>query len=213
MSDKPMSLADLGKFYEIPPGESEAEYFESLGRFIAAYANSEATVHELARFLSKMSEEKARVIFYGMRLGDLTDRIRAMLRADQIDTETCDEVESCLTQLATIADARNKLVHRTVQYAFGKLTVTNAYSARTREGIEFHAFLKTELEAMQTDCICIFARLLKVSRGRPEDLELVPFNAFLHEPWRYKPAQQVPRKAKRPAAPGLQKPPPDASPT
>jgi hypothetical protein len=206
-----MSLADLGKYYEIPPGESEAEYFESLGRFIAAYANSEATVHELARFLSKMSEEKARVIFYGMRLADLADRIRAMLRADHIDTDTCDEVESCLTQLATIADARNKLVHRTVQYTLGKLTVTNAYSAKTREGIEFHAFFKAELEAMQTDCICIFARLFKVARGSPKDLELAPFNAFLHEPWCYKPAPQAPRKAKRPEAPGLQKPQPNAS--
>jgi hypothetical protein len=32
------------------------------------------------RFLSKLSEEKARVIFAGMRLGDLADRIRAMAR-------------------------------------------------------------------------------------------------------------------------------------
>jgi hypothetical protein len=92
--------------YKIPETETEAEYFESLGRFIASYASAEASIHELARFLSKLSEEKARVIFAGMRLGDLADRIRAMARADKIDPTVQTEIDTCLTQLDLIGDAR-----------------------------------------------------------------------------------------------------------
>jgi hypothetical protein len=33
--------------YKISETETEAEYFESLGRFIASYASAEASIHEL----------------------------------------------------------------------------------------------------------------------------------------------------------------------
>jgi hypothetical protein len=41
-----------------------------------------------------------------MRLGDLADRIRAMARADKIDPTVQTEIDTCLTQLDLIGDAR-----------------------------------------------------------------------------------------------------------
>ena len=60
--------------------ESEPGYFAELGRMIAAYARAEAGVHYLARHLSGLPDAKARAIFGRMRLPDLTDLIRQMMR-------------------------------------------------------------------------------------------------------------------------------------
>ena len=60
--------------------ESEPGYFAELGRMIAAYARAVAGVHYLARHLSGLPDAKARAIFGRMRLPDLTDLIRQMMR-------------------------------------------------------------------------------------------------------------------------------------
>src|SRR5947208_2703439 len=115
------SLPDeLYKYFPIPPEESEAAYFEPFGRFIASYSLAESGVHEVARSLSTLSEKKARVIFAGMRLGDLADRIRAMLRADAADAAKTSEIDACLGQADKVQDARNKLVHRAISFQMGR---------------------------------------------------------------------------------------------
>src|SRR5690348_5317017 len=92
---------EAGLLYQIRP-EEEAAYFESLGRLVAAYAAAEASVHQLVRKLSSLSEEKARIIFAGMRLGDLSERIRGIIRLYPDIIENSDEVEPCLVQLDII---------------------------------------------------------------------------------------------------------------
>jgi hypothetical protein len=196
------SLADLGRLFQIPPTDSASSYFESLGRFIAAYAVAEAAVHELARSLSKLPEAKARVIFAGMRLSDLADRIRAMQRIDSNEGETL-EVESCLVQLDAIADMRNKLVHRYVSYQFGQLVVSNMFTAKSREGIQHEFLTRPDLDNMAADCRRIFVRLVNLADGKKHPPEE---EAVLRLPWQYKPAQPTPegksprtgRKERRP---------------
>jgi hypothetical protein len=207
------SLADLGKFYVTPAEDTEAEYFESLGRFIASYATAEAAVHDLTRSLSKLSETKARVIFAGLRLGDLTDRIRAMLRVDNADANTISEINACLDQLDVIAGVRNKLVHRSVSYHDGKLMVSNASTAKTREGVELDQFVRKDLNDMASDCRRIFLRLLNVAHPDLEMMEgLRRFYLIVSQPWSYKPAQPAPRKKSHQKARRLRRHPPDASP-
>lgn len=73
----------------VPPIESDTPHFEAVGRFITSYAAAEGAVHMLARRLSGLSDEKARIIFGDMRLGDLSKRIRQMMRLDKLDSKTC----------------------------------------------------------------------------------------------------------------------------
>jgi hypothetical protein len=58
-------------------GRGEDVSFEALGRFVTAYATAESGVHILARTLSGLADEKARIVFGGMRLTDAIDCIRA----------------------------------------------------------------------------------------------------------------------------------------
>jgi hypothetical protein len=211
-SRAPRSLTDLGL---IPYGETTATYYEALGRFITAYASAEAGVHELTRCLSKLSEEKARVIFAGMRLGDLTDRIRAMLRTDKVDEKICSEIDTCLVHLDKIAEARNKLVHRAVTFERGKLTVTNAWTAKTKDSIQRDTFGRDDLDSMAADCESIFLRLIDVARpstSNESPLGLSSFREWLKRPWQYTPAPPASRKKSRRKGPEGRPRPPSASP-
>jgi hypothetical protein len=184
------SLAALGRLYPFPPEESEASYFESLGRFIASYAVAEAGVHEITRSLSKLSEAKGRVIFAGMRLGDLSERIRAMLRTDSVEKALCDDIEACLLHLDDLSEARNKLVHRHVTYAAGQFLVSNMYTAKSREGIQTETFKRVDLNHMEQDCRVIFLRLTSALEPEKREPDIAP---LLMLPWRYIPASPAPQ--------------------
>jgi hypothetical protein len=64
-----------------PLKESTALY-EAVGRFVTAYANAETAVHMVARHLSGLSDQKARVTFSRMGLNEVTERIRGFVRID-----------------------------------------------------------------------------------------------------------------------------------
>src|ERR1035437_8868002 len=120
-----MSKKDAVKALLEPSISNDTPHFEAVGRFISSFASAEAAAHALARKLSGLSDKKARIIFGGMRLGDITDRIRGMMLADAIAENTYADIDSCLTQLNCIADQRHKLVHRSTMYLADKLIVSN----------------------------------------------------------------------------------------
>ncbi|MBV9081603.1 MAG: hypothetical protein JOZ62_02920 [Acidobacteriaceae bacterium] len=135
--------------------QRETEYFAELGRMIATYARAEAGVHFLARHLSGLPDAKARAVFGGMRLPDLTERIRQMMRIDETPNEIYREVDACLLQLGAIADRRHKLVHRMVEYAGSHLSVSNPLTAKSLAAIEADVFSYRDLENMGLDCLAM----------------------------------------------------------
>lgn len=194
----------------LPPKEDDP-YFAALGRFVVSYASAEHEVHGLARRLSRVTDAKGRVIFRGMRLGDLTDRIRGLLEVTKASIRIHDEVDACLRQLGNIADERNKLVHRLVLYRKQHILVTNLPIAKSTASAEIETFTLSELESMDLDCLAIRLRLGRVHnrKSRPNlNREMVE---WIHRPWRYTPSPPNPQKeGDRPKAP-KRKNPPDAS--
>jgi hypothetical protein len=178
-----------------PWPESEPGYFAELGRMITAYARAEAGVHFLARYLSGMPDAKARAIFGGMRLSDLIELIRQMMRVDEKADAVYQEVNACLVQLKVIADERNKLVHRMVDYAGSHLSVSNPLTAKSVTAIESDVFSHSDLENMNIDCQAIFLRLLWVIN--PQTDRDTAFVAAVRGPWRYKSPRRGSRKKQR----------------
>ncbi|SRR5260370_32466199 len=170
--------------------QRETAYFAALGRMIAAYAAAEASVHWLARHLSGLPEVKARAVFGGIRLRDLTDTIRQMMRIDKILDGTLKDVDACLVQLDTIASQRGKLVHRMIIDRAGEegLSVTNILTAKSIAAVERNTFSISDLEHMTIDCSVIYLRLTTIiARGIPEHAD-PEINRVVHAPWRYKPS-------------------------
>jgi hypothetical protein len=80
MSINPPPLGILGSLPPLQPTPENEPYFAALGRFIVSYAMAEHQVHLLARHLSRLSDAKGRIIFSSMRLSDLSERVRGLLR-------------------------------------------------------------------------------------------------------------------------------------
>src|ERR1700746_1894806 len=94
-ADRP-SFADAFGDWNWP--ESGPGYFAALGLMITAYAMAEAGVNCHARSLSGLPDAKARAIFGRMRLPDLTDLVRQMMRINETPDDICQEVDACLAQ-------------------------------------------------------------------------------------------------------------------
>jgi hypothetical protein len=160
---------------------------------ITAYGGAEAGVHFLARYLSGLPDAKARAIFGGMRLPDLIDRIRQMMRIDKRPDDVYQEVDACLVQLDVIADQRNKLVHRMVDYAGSHLNVSNPLTAKSLAAIEVDVFSDRDLINIEIDCGVIFLRFLRVIS--PElPYESPEVEGVVRGPWRYKPRGKKQRR-------------------
>jgi hypothetical protein len=181
----------------IPP--EDEPYFAALGKFIASYAMAEHGIHLLARALTRLSDAKARIIFSGMRLGDLTDRIRGLLRASKASEKRCREVDACLVQLGLIADQRNKIVHRFISYSAGAIVVTNFVIAKSTMALEFDRFSISDFGNMESDCVAISLRIGVVADARHRKSAKPDLIKWAGLPWRYKPRR--PSATSRPARP------------
>jgi hypothetical protein len=177
------TLGILGQLNPPPPLPEDEPYMAALGRFIVSYAMAEHQVHLLARHLTRLSDAKGRIVFSGMRLGDLSERVRGLLRVTKASTKRYAEAEACLQQLDLIATQRNNLVHRFVRYHNKRILVTNIVIAKSVETAEEQVFTKDDLEQMDHDCAAITIRL-RLLCGGPEMTPMI--RKWARGAWRYK---------------------------
>jgi hypothetical protein len=190
--------------------------YEIIGRLVVEYARAEAYVHLLAcRVLG--SDYIGRVVFNGMRLGDLAERIRGMLRTGNAfapsykpTEEDYTDIDACLTQLALIGQARQKMAHRFVEMGPNVIRTYNVYTSKTIEEYEQNDFEPWELKNMMADCLRIRRRILRHTDGEARrrerhDPDWLP---ALFAPWRYTlPPPNLRKEGGHPKAPKPKSPP------
>jgi hypothetical protein len=117
-----------------------------------------------------------------------------MMRIDETPNNTYQDVAACLGQLKAIADQRNKLVHRMVDYAGSHLKVSNALTAKSLAAIEADVFRDRDLQNMTMDCQAIFNRLCLVIAPSHNG----EFEALVRAmPWHYKPPSEKRQRRRR----------------
>lgn len=194
-------MARTNVLADLMTDQMSSAHFEALGRFISAFSNAEAATHAIARKLLGVSDAKARIIFSGMRLGDLTERVRGTMRVDVSPATIAEDIDGCLVQLNHISEKRHRLVHRSSIVLGGKLLVTNSLTAKVAENFENDIFEIPELKNMTVDCNAIWLRLMWHCDGEKPDNATEELRAYLlSRPWQYKhvppkPPNQQPRKA------------------
>lgn len=125
----------------------EDRYYAAFDRFIAAYAMAEAGVHIAARYFSGMPEDKARIMFSGMRLADVFDRLRQFVEG----TAQQNEMDVLITHMNHIGEARDQFVHRLVEYRHGRgLIVTNKLTCKSAGSSQPTTFTRAHLTAWNT---------------------------------------------------------------
>jgi hypothetical protein len=200
-------LARALKLFNEP--STDKTHYEVLGRFIVAFANAEGVVHVLTRKLSGLSDDKARILFGGMRLGDVIDRLRQFMNLDDMPKETFDEIDDCLSQLAKISDRRHRLVHRGSRYSKDGLTSTNFMTSRSIQHIEIDNFPEQLLKDLMLDAAAIFLRLYAILR--PEKASAQTLAIMKSRSWQYRPAPPATRSRARRKTRAKRKPQPLAS--
>lgn len=165
----------------------DTPYFSAIGHFISDYASAESAFHILARSLSELGDAEARAIFGGMRLDDLIDRIRSLMRLRLVAEEDKLMVEECIAQLRKIGAIRHRIVHRSVEVKETEILVSNRHTSKTLS-VESESLLIADLDKMSNDCRRIFAKIVffvfpHSSRSQPRETE----DAWLNGPWRHKP--------------------------
>jgi hypothetical protein len=157
-------------------------HWEAFGRFIGAFASAESAVHLIARKLSGLSDQKARLIFSGMRLDNVIESVRNFIRIDRTEADkSADEklidIEKCLNQLKLISKRRSS-------YFDGALVSSNSLIAKSIANIEVERLSVEILTDMQLDCGAIFIWLLQIAI--PDSKNSDDTLAVLRQrPWRY----------------------------
>jgi hypothetical protein len=192
----------------VPEIRPDTPLYEAVGRFVTSYAHAEAAIHMLARHLSGLSDQKARIVFGGMRLPDLSDIVRRFIKIDKLPQATQDTVDSCLTQLILIGKRRHSLVHRSTHVFDNRMTVTNVLTTKSLKAIETEFFEVQELSDMQSDCGLIYLRLDEIYSP-----PLITGEDKYWRPWLYKHVPPKTPNLKPRATPAEeQEPPPPSSP-
>jgi hypothetical protein len=183
--------------YQDPPWEPwkwSDELFQAIGRFITAYATAEAYAHAYMRHLSGLSDRKARILFAGMALSDIKERMRGLARLKG-NPAILAEIDYVLAQLDLIREKRNLVAHRTIEFPYaGKAHVTNEMTAKNISLADYHPLDIDEMNAMRRDCDKICYRFAFLALNKLRSCEEV--NELLG-PWAYKPAQRSATKGRR----------------
>lgn len=198
MLNEPVPLWLLANFAKQRQKPDEDRTFAAFGRFIASYALAEAGFHIAARSFSGMPENKARIVFAGMRLGDVIERVLRLVN----ETPHAKEIEELSNQFNLIGAARDQFVHRLIEYRHREgLIVTNRLTCKTVTETEPRTFTVPELEAMEYDCRVIFGRLaLATNHPDASNVNTDVSMMGLFGSWRYKtPERDTPKKQTRTA--------------
>jgi hypothetical protein len=202
MSDDPLAKnAAAQALGLIKPVSNDQTHYEALGRFLAAFANAEGASHVLVRKLSGLTDEKARLLFSGMRLADIAERIRGLVQTERVAEKSnfseanLADIENCLDQIGHISRTRHNLVHRGASYFSGAFISANSMIAKTITSIETEIVEEHTLNQMQADCGAIFLRFVYIAADNPQDA--VWLNVLRQRPWSYKPMAPNSRNQKR----------------
>jgi hypothetical protein len=202
MLNDPVPIWLAANFAKQQQRPDEDRIYAAFGRFVASYALAESALHIAARHFSGMPDDKARVVFSGMRQANVIDRLRSLIPSDKTD-----EVSELLTQFSEITVARNQFVHRLVEYHHGKgLSVTNKLTCRSTTEAEPRLFSLQELESLEYDCRVIFDRFVIIcdqalTHGVYTGISLIS----LFGPWQYTRPQQEKTNQTSHGAPKSQK--------
>lgn len=189
----------LQPYLNPPQTTDDEEYCAAIGKFIITYAGSEVTVHQIARKLSGVTDKKARLLFAGMRIGDVVTRVNSLLGISKLGAKARADISDCLEQFDCIGKQRDKMVHRSVDIRSNQVGVTNIFTAKSILAYERDLFSMSDILGLTLDCLAITIRLSEfIGKRTKKNTTSYRIVRSAHGPWRYKPPQpQNKRKATR----------------
>jgi hypothetical protein len=168
------------------PTADDNAYYIAFGRFIHWYARVEAETHGVFEWCSDFTRNEARAITGGMRLADIMS-ITKRLVIFRKNADAQKEIESLYTQLATVSQLRDLLIHRGADAIGDTAYITNVHTARTKADWEILDVKISEIKDAADDCARIWIRIRELIDPDPKSAYADGDAAkWLAQPWRYK---------------------------
>jgi hypothetical protein len=198
--------------------EEDQRFERALGRFMIAWADTEAELYRVLVQYTQVSDPVARALFSGTRAKAMMDFIKSIAHNTAMASDRREDIDYAFSQLSAINAMRDHLVHHASDnYSFDdpkKRIVANTRASRYGNAKGYEISVET-IDAMTWDLYGI-ANHLNMHWGPREG----PFRPWRENhdddastPWTYKPPQPIASWEENPSSPrtrtGPQKPSPD----
>jgi hypothetical protein len=184
-------------------GLKESGYWETLGRFIEAYAELEQAVSGALWSFAKVSPQVARAIFSGTRADAASKNINRILDGSRGRQKTKRDFNYVFAQLGHVTEARNLIIHHETIFSRKGWIATNRRFAidkkRLKErpvSVEILNQMIHDLEKMSAHLLLLVFQNEKAGRKNIKMVEQA-YATELAAPWRYKPPQPQPHRRRK----------------
>ena len=183
--------------------------FETLGRFVHAFAKVEQIIHGSFQVISKIPRDAAMAVKGPARVSDVIKMEKQLLRINKYPPETISDLENCFTQFTHISEMRDRAIHRGPDESDGgNLFVSNVATMRSLAHLETVSFNIRDIKNATADLKRIWYRvfiganlLLKNFSSKTPAKERALFAPWLYKPLILKNPVQQSHKAIRIAKP------------
>jgi len=157
------------------------QLYESLGRLVALFANTEILFHSVFRMLTGMTKENARIVCAGMRGRDLTERLTSLMKISSFSEKRKERVIEIRDHFEEIRKLRNYASHRLTAIASDEVAFLDTTSQAEIPNIAKYKIF--ELQNASNDLSQIYKELVMFQ---------IHFHEMTHEEhltyaWQYKP--------------------------
>jgi hypothetical protein len=188
-------LRDMQRAIQTISEEPYISYWIELGQFIHAFSDAEYRLLSLLRNHVGVSETIAGVLFSGTRQDAAKNLLNSILDATG-KSDLKERLSLPLAQLTTIATIRNNLIHWIARDDGGEdLLVSNAFLSPSPEKLKEFRINADLIKKMRLDLYKITVLLTIIDSPSLPDPQL---DAYLKQPWLYKPPQPHPRASGNP---------------
>lgn len=142
--------------------EFSPEHYQAIGEFVVQYSMLESVFHSVFECQSGLPKDMSRSVVGGMRLKDVIDRTKRVMRAKNAPESQFNLFEAIEATLNPISAFRDKVIHRVwLNSEFGPVLM-NICGAKSSAGLVKEVVTTEELkqQTFQSLKLCLFVSIL-----------------------------------------------------
>lgn len=155
-----MSDDTLSPFRIILEDDFAPEHYQAIGEFVVNYSNFESMWHYVFANYSGMSDEVSRAVMGGMRLKDVIERTKRVIKANKLDSRILPDIENIEQLLSPITTFRDNLVHRAWVKSFQGPLLINISKAKSAADIKPEPISTKEINEKMKELLKLALRVI-----------------------------------------------------
>ena len=167
---------------EFPP-----EHYQAIGKFITMYSMIESFFHDIFALYSGLDSDTSRAIMGGMRMKDVIERIKRLIKLRELDPRILLDIEQIDTLIDPLSQFRDKIVHRVWLQSDRGPVLLNLSGAKSMATITQESVSTEDLNQKTRETLEVALRVMPHAITDTQ-WEAMPdlFRSMMQAPWRDK---------------------------